>query len=503
MSRKPGKVVIIGGGITGLCAAVYARNCGYDVEVFEQHESAGGLATSWHRDGYTFETCLHWLLGSKPGGPLHSTWQEVFEIERLTFVDPAEYVRMEDERGEQLSIYTDAHRMESELLKAAPEDAAQIRNFTAAVRRLSGLHVPEQFWPPSLGTILRNLPCLALLRSLSRLSIEEYGKRFRHPLLRAFFGSGEMSAMPALALIFSLAWMSEGNAGYPLGGSRAVIRLIVDNLRHLGGHLHLGTQVKRIIVRNGAAVGIETVSGATVEADWVISAADGHATIYELLAGKYLDENTDRIYHTLETFPSYLQVSMGVARNLSAHGGFVTRLLETPLPLDPGTELHRASFRFFHFDPTLAPAGKTAVTCFLPTRNFEFWTKLRQFEPDRYELEKHRVADLVTAILERTVPDVRQSIDVLDVSTPATVIRYTGNWKGSMQGWLMTPTTGFRPLRNTLPRLGRFLMVGQWVMPGGGLPCGLLTARAAIRSLCHQDHVPFAPQAGQRHSQAA
>jgi len=76
-----------------------------------------------------------------------------------------------------------------------------------------------------------------------------------------------------------------------------------------------------------------------------------------------------------------------------------------------------------------------------------------------------------------------------DVSTPATVIRYTGNWKGSMEGWLMTPATGFRPLPKDLPGLRRFKMVGQWVMPRG-LPSGLMTARSAIREVCKEDRVP-------------
>ena len=63
MARTSRKIVIIGGGIAGLCAGVYARKCGYDVEVLEQHDNAGGLAT---RGDYTFETCLHWLLGANP-----------------------------------------------------------------------------------------------------------------------------------------------------------------------------------------------------------------------------------------------------------------------------------------------------------------------------------------------------------------------------------------------------------------------------------------------------
>jgi phytoene dehydrogenase-like protein len=97
----------------------------------------------------------------------------------------------------------------------------------------------------------------------------------------------------------------------------------------------------------------------------------------------------------------------------------------------------------------------------------------------------------VMAILEKRIPHLRSAIEVLDISTPATVIRYTGNWKGSMEGWLLTPKTGFRPLPSALPGLRRFLMVGQWVMPGGGLPSGLLTARAAVQAICRRDRTRF------------
>jgi protoporphyrinogen oxidase len=37
------KMVIIGGGIAGLCAAVYAQKCGYAVDVIEMGHTAGGL----------------------------------------------------------------------------------------------------------------------------------------------------------------------------------------------------------------------------------------------------------------------------------------------------------------------------------------------------------------------------------------------------------------------------------------------------------------------------
>ncbi len=494
MTQEAPKIVIIGAGIAGLCAAVYARRCGYEVEVLEQHDTAGGLATSWRRGDYTFETCLHWLLGSNPDSAMYSRWREVFDIGKLTFVNPEEFVRLETEDGARLSIYTNLDRLESELLEKAPQDAAETRRFVSAVRRLGRLELPDptEGWPRSWLTLLRTLPYLPLLRRWSNLSSEEYGKRFTHPVLRGFFGGGELPQLSALALAFSLAWMSRHNAGYPISGSQAIIRLILDNLRSLGGRLRLGAKVERILVERDAAVGVQLAGGETIAANRVISAADGHATIYDLLGGKYTDKVTDEIYGTWKTFPSYLQVSLGVARDLSEQAGYVTRILDAPLMLDLSTRLRQVSFRFFHFDPTFAPPGKTAVTCFLPTYDFAYWVDLQRRDPTQYQAEKHRVAEAVISILERSVTDIRQAIEVINVSTPATVIRYTGNWKGSMEGWLLTPGMGFRPLRTTLPGLRQFLMVGQWVMPGGGLPSGLMTARSAIQAVCKQDRVPFA-----------
>jgi phytoene dehydrogenase-like protein len=492
---SPGKVVVIGGGIAGLCTAVYARKCGYEVELLEMHDTVGGLATSWHRGGYVFETCLHWLMGSNPSRPFHKRWKEVFDIDRLQFVEPEEFTRIETEHGESLPIYTDAGRMEAELLRRAPEDAGEIRRFAAAVRRFVGFEIPE---PPGadawawLGW-LRTVRYLSLLRKFSRISGETYGRRFRNPLLRRFFGEGELAQLSAIAVVLSLAWMSRHDAGYPIGGSRAVIRLIEERLRGLGGRIRFRARVRKILVEQDAAAGVEFANGETVPGDWVISAADGHATIYELLGGRYGGAQITRSYATLRPFPSYLQISLGVARDLAHEPGLVTRVLDTPIRVDPATELGQISFRIFHYDPTFAPPGGTAVTCFLPTRNVGFWTQLRNEDPARYEDEKRRVAGSVIGVLDRRLPGIRGAVEVSDVSTPATVIRYTGNWQGSMEGWLLTPASGFGPLPNRLPGLRRFLMAGQWILPGGGLPSGLITARMAVRAACREDGRRFAP----------
>jgi phytoene dehydrogenase-like protein len=487
------RLLVIGGGIAGLCAAVYARSCGYDVELLEQHDSPGGLATSWRRGPYTFETCLHWLLGSSPASPMHRRWRELFDINRLRFIYPQEFVRIEASDGQTLSIYTDVERMQDALLRRSPADAKAIRDFTDSVREFAHLPLPDpsEHGPKAWLSYLRMLPEAARLHRFAGISIAEYGARFRDPLIRAFFDAGESSQMAAITLAFALGWMGTSQAGYPLGGSQAVIRLIAENLQRLGGRLCLSARVQSILVEQDAAVGVRLESGEIRPADCVVSAADGHATLQSLLDGRYTDPQLKDAYSNWKPYPSYLQISLGIAQDLSHLPGFGSRVLDRPLTVDSHTQLKQLSYRCFHFDPTFAPPGKTTLTCFLPTYACDYWMQLRERDPNRYHAEKARLAEAVVGILEHAHPGLRQGIEVTDVSTPATVVRFTGNWRGSMEGWLPTPQIGLRPLPNRLPGLANFYMAGQWVMPGGGFPGGMMSARAAIRDLCAQDGLNF------------
>ena len=493
MKRNGKKIVVIGGGIAGLSAAVYALKCGYEVEVLEMNSMAGGLAMSWHRGPYTFETCLHWLIGSKPGGEFNQVWKELVDLDKLTFINPHEFVRIETDDGDSLRVYTNADMLEAELLRRAPDDLAAIGDFIHAIRTFGKFRMldPSGGLADNWFNMLRDIPVLPLLMKLGKMSGKEYGARFADPLLRGFFSTGDMGKLTAIAMVLSLAWMNEKDAGYCIGGSQALIRLFEAKIAELGGVVRFNARVEKIIVEQDRAVGVQLHGGEALAADWVISAADGHATIYDMLGGRYVDDAIRKIYTESETFASYLQVSLGVALKLKDQPPMLTRVLRSPIAVDPETELSHVGFRFFHFDPTFAPAGKTAVTSILPTRNYQYWENLQKQEPERYRAEKARVAEAVVHVLEGHIPSIREAIEVTDVSTPATVIRYTGNWKGSQEGWLMPPGAGLKPFPNTLPHLDGFFLIGQWTMPGGGLPSGPMTARPAIKAICKRDHVAF------------
>jgi phytoene dehydrogenase-like protein len=101
---------------------------------------------------------------------------------------------------------------------------------------------------------------------------------------------------------------------------------------------------------------------------------------------------------------------------------------------------------------------------------------------------------MAESILERFYPGIRQKVEVIDVATPLSVERYTGNWQGSSCGWLLTKKTMLYMLtgiRKTLPGLGNFYMIGQWVEPGGSVPVVAMSGRNVIQAICHTDHKPF------------
>lgn len=71
------KIIIIGSGVAGISAGIYARLKGYKTVIYEMHSTCGGECTGWDRKGFHFDGCIHWLIGSKPGTNMNKLWNKV------------------------------------------------------------------------------------------------------------------------------------------------------------------------------------------------------------------------------------------------------------------------------------------------------------------------------------------------------------------------------------------------------------------------------------------
>lgn len=490
-------IIIIGAGIAGLAAGCYGQMNGYHTQIFELHDKPGGLCTAWKRKGYTFDGCIHWLVGSGPGQTFHRVWEELGAVQGRQMVNHEEFVRVEGAGGKTFVVYTDVDRLEQHMKALAPADARTIDEFIGAVRLFT------RFAPPldapkglfgGLQMAIRMLPLMGTFRKYSKTSVQDFVRRFSDPFLRqALALVFDMPDFPMLAVLMTLAYMHNRNAGFPIGGSLEFSRAIERRYLDLGGEIYYKARVERILVERDRAVGVRLADGTAHRADFVISAADGHATIFDMLEGKYVNDEIRGCYEKWPTFPPLVQVSLGVARDLSNEPHAFSYPLDEPVTI-AGEVQKRMGVKHYGYDPTLAPAGKSVVEVMFPA-NYAYWKGLVE-ERERYEAEKQQVALTVIGQLEKRFPGLTGDIEAVDVATPLTYERYTGNWQGSMEGWMITTKTmGLvmtgKGMSKTLPGLENLYMAGQWVEPGGGVPTAAMSGRNVIRTICQRDGKSF------------
>lgn len=495
MKRK--SVLIIGAGIAGLSAGIYAQMNGYSSHILEMHTMAGGLCTAWKRKGYTIDGCIHWLTGSHPEDPMYTWWQEIGLVQGRTFIDFDTFAVIEDEGGRAFHMYTDVERLERHMLDLFPQDAQAVNEFIQGVRLALDMPMPDSR-KTGLSALLEGmrfgiwtLGHMGALRKFMKTSIGEFARKCTDPRLREAFLEIWPPEFALFFLTFTFGYLHRKNAGYPLGGSLPMIQAVEQRYRDLGGNIEFGAKVEKILVEDGKAVGVRLVDGTERHADIVISAADGYSTLFRMLGDAYVDETFRRYYRELKTFPALILVGVGVKRTFEQEPQSVSGInyvLQPRLKIGE-KERRRINVHPYHCDPAMAPPGKTTLVVIFES-DYDYWKALAE-DPQAYEKEKEAVKQGVIQALEQRWRGITEDIEMVDVATPLTFERYTGNWRGSFEGWLMTPKEGFLRMKKTLTTVKNFYMVGQWVQPGGGLPSGVNTAREVIAQICREDGKRF------------
>jgi phytoene dehydrogenase-like protein len=493
------EVLIIGAGIAGLSCGCYLQMCGIQTEILEAGGLPGGLCTAWHRGPYVFDGCLRWLMGAQPPSAFHQIWTELGAIAgRKVFVHD-EMLRIEWPDGQSLAIPSDIDQLAQVFKRVAPEDAETIDSLVRDARRCAPLEPPLEnplelmnpFEKTRLG--LRYLPMVPVVFRYKNLPITQYVVRYKNQRLReallVLTGNHDMSA---LVLVMLLAFRTRRNTGFVAGGSWDFAMAIAKRYQELGGSLRLNTRVASVTVENDRATGVQCSDGSAVTAGTVVSCADGHTTIFKMLAGKFVDRKIRFLYDHCQTFPAILQISLGITKVFPDVPHTLNLPLPQPLNVDDQTRHDRLEVETFGAASGLCPEGTTVMTVRLPTR-CEFWTALKKTDVVHYRAEKRRLVSEVIAILEQRFPGLAGHIERSDIATPATFMRYTGNWQGSYEGWLPTPRILGRRIAYTLPRLKNFYMAGHWVVAGGGLPSAALAGRYVAQMICARLGKKFAP----------
>ena len=486
------KVIIIGAGISGLTAGIYALKSGYDVEIYEMHNIAGGECTGWNRGKYHFDGCIHWLMGSKKGSTLNDVWREVGALDDTINIINTEYFGQFKLGDRTLTCYRDVDKLENHLLELSPVDDKEIKKMCKAIRVLRNMEIPSDK-PFDLMTMsdgikmgMKMMPYIPYMK-YNNIDITELVNKFKDPLIRTALTELLPPYYSALALLSTLGSMANRDSGWPVGGSLKFAQRMENKFKELGGKIFFNARTERIIVKEGIAKGIMLSDGCEVFGDFIVSATDGYETLYKLLDGDFLSNIHKEMFTAQDNdhVRSSFQAWAGIAADLSNEPDSLSIELQKPVQLG-GNTYNRIWLKSYCFDKTMAPLGCSVVTAHFPVENFDWWNSLYA-DKESYKREKEHIANVVKEVIEKQFPVTLGKVELMNVATPMTYVRYCNAWRGAWMTWPTTPKIKVRSLPMKLEGLSNFVMAGQWTMPPGGLPTAVLTGKWAIQHICAQD----------------
>jgi prolycopene isomerase len=284
----------------------------------------------------------------------------------------------------------------------------------------------------------------------------------------------------------------EGGGYYPVGRSQKISDSLRRFIEDRGGEVRLRTRVDRILVKDHAAYGVKTADGAEHLGRVVVSNANAYDTVHKMMdEAEYLKTYLTRM-DTFTASLSSFQVFLGLNKDLVGEAG----IKDSEIFYETGYDAEEAYRRALNADVenggfglTLydnlyrgySPAGKNTLSM-ITLQGYDPWKKYEADyfagKKDAYRAEKERLADILIEKVEKTLlPGLRQAIEVREVATPLTNVRYTSNYRGAIYGWDQTVENSEpRRLPHKTP-IKNLYLAGAWTRPGGGysavIPSGL------------------------------
>jgi all-trans-retinol 13,14-reductase len=490
--------IVIGSGLGGLsCAAAFARQ-GFKPLVIEQHDKPGGFATAFARPGgFLFDVSLHSTTVSPRDGVynLIAGFPEITEVEflphptlfraiypkhdlRVAQRDPTAYVNLltglfPDEREGIAGLFGDMGGLASE------------------VGRLSsaGGHVDMSRFPMDYPHIFK-------------FNGKTWGEMvdtwIRDPQLKAIVsGQWGYYGLPPSRLscfYYAMPFMGYLTAGgfYPRGRSQNISTALARYIEGHGGKVLLNTRVDRILLQGGAATGVATGDGTEFTSRVVVSNANPFTTFQRMISDQSALAEYEAAWQRYSVSLSCFQVFLGLKHDLVGKLGIKDSEIFLEPGYDPeagyahalagdvehggcGVTLYDAIYRGY------SPPGKNTVNL-LTLQGYGPWER---FEADyfagrktAYNREKERMADILIRKAERALlPGLSDAIEVKEIGTPLTNVRYTGHHRGAIYGWDQTVNnSGSTRVGHATP-IRNLYLAGAWSRPGHGygavIPSGL------------------------------
>lgn len=492
------RVVVVGGGLAGLSAALHLSGAGREVTVLERSDRVGGragqLEVTTEAGTYRLDT-----------GPTVLTVPELLDdafaavgeerTERLPLhpVDPSYQARFAD--GSHLDAHTDVGRMAQAVEDlCGPDEAAGYLRFVDHVAELYRLEM-RHFIDHNMDSPLSLLAGPGAARSMARLvamggmrrlapAVGSYLKDDRTRRLFSFQSLyAGVAPQKALALYAVIAYMDTvAGVWFPEGGIHAVPTAMAAAAQAHGVTIRLGTEVASVERTGGRASAVVTTDGERLPLDVLVVTADLPVARRELL--------DDPLRRTPRLSPSCWLLLAGGTGSPAGPDGLrhhtisfgsawdqtFDELVGGRLMSDPSLLVSVPSAS----DPSLAPEGRHAYSVLAPTPHLAHRDPL-----DWAAIGPAYREHVLGTLRDRGHAGIGTGLEVDDVTTPV--------------GWLERGMEGGTPfaLAHTFGQTGPFrpsnrwgdnvVLAGSGTTPGVGVPMVLVSGRLAAERVTGPD----------------
>jgi phytoene dehydrogenase-like protein len=439
-------VVVVGSGAGGLTAALALAQAGMKTLVLEQHELPGGWCHTFTLEGYRFSPGVHYLGKLGEGGSLRRIYQGLGVSKDLEFCelnpDGYDHIFVGEER---FDIPKGKLAFIKRLKQRFPRESEGIDGYFKTIEDYYG--ALSSFSLPKLFTLLR-----WSFRTGKDL-VEHF---INDPVLQAIlYGQAGDHGMPpsqvSAPMQMGITYHYFEGAYYPRGGGGALPKAFLRALKAAGGEIRLETPVDKIIVEDGAAVGVQLAGGEQIHAKYVISNADPDVTFNQMIGADHLPRRIKRRLSRTKYSTSAVSLYLAVDMDLRAAGldsgnfwfydhpdldelysqGLTDHLIEAETP--PMFFLTVTTLK----DPSKMHDGIHTLEAFA----FVNYAPFAQWENDtpgdrawEYQQLKEQITNKMLHAIDKRIPGFSDHVVFSNLGTPLTNKHYINATKGSLYG---------------------------------------------------------------------
>jgi phytoene dehydrogenase-like protein len=508
------KIIIVGGGVAGLSAGIYAQRAGYDTVIYEKNNITGGSCSGWYRNGYAIDNCLHWLTGSKDGTEQNKLWKEVGVLNDTISIIKRNAFYSSEADGCCVTLWRDLEQTRSEMLELSPEDADEINAFMDSVIFVndvlnSGMTPKDIIHAFSDGAFeLSHFEFARFFMRYLSLNLEEWAAKFKHPALQGLILDFMAKEYESYWLIMAYSFFAFGNGDIIDGGSIGIAKNMTNSYLEAGGTLKRNCPVEKLLINKKKtaasyvehtthetksihkittqhADGVLLVNGSKDYADYIICACDMNYTFNHLLKKKFTPKSLEAIYQNKKNCMIYssFQVAFsvdGLFEEIDDTLGIECQPFEVAFE-----SYHRMTIKNYRcYGDYIAPPEHTVIQCSLPQyeKDYHFWKKLYQNKA-LYNNTKRNIAEAIRIRIIERFPAYEGRIHLLDSWTPYSYALRNNDYKGAYMRFLTTPFNRNAFLPYEVKGLDNVYLAGHWLRYPGGLPTAVTTGKVVVQRI--------------------